>query len=166
MARSARYHVPFKRRKQGRTNYRHRLNLIKSRKPRVVVRKSNKNIIVQVVDFDPKGDKVLASALSSELKKFGWDGSHANLPGAYLTGYLAGKRAAKAKVKHGVLDIGLNTPTTGAKVFSALKGLVDAGLDIPHSEEILPDEERIKGTHINEKIPGLFDTVKSKLEAS
>ena len=37
-----------------------------------------------------------------------------------------------------LLDIGLARATTGARVFGALKGAVDGGLDIPHSEKRFP----------------------------
>jgi len=35
---------------------------------------------------------------------------------------------------HANLDVGLVRTSTGARVFAALKGAVDGGLDIPHSE--------------------------------
>ncbi|UCE75163.1 MAG: 50S ribosomal protein L18, partial [Methanomassiliicoccales archaeon] len=98
------------------------------------------------------------------LEKFGWKGSTSNLPAAYLTGYLAGKRAKSAGVEKAVLDIGLNTPTRGSRIFASLKGLLDAGIDIPHNEEIIPSEERIYGAHINENIKNQFETVKASLE--
>jgi large subunit ribosomal protein L18 len=95
------------------------------------------------------GDKVLATADSSELaKKFGWLGSGSNLPAAYLTGLLCGYKALAAGVKEAILDIGLQSPTKGAKVFAALKGVLDAGVLVSHDENVLPSEERIKGQHI------------------
>jgi large subunit ribosomal protein L18 len=55
---------------------------------------------------------------------------------------------AKSKgVEAAVLDIGLVAPAKGAKVFAALGGVVDAGVDVPHDEEKLI-EERVKGEHI------------------
>lgn len=36
------------------------------------------------------------------------------------------------------LDVGLARTTTGAKVFGALKGAADGGLDIPHSTKRFP----------------------------
>jgi large subunit ribosomal protein L18 len=71
-----------------------------------------------------------------------------NTPAAYLTGMLFAVKAKKAGQDRAILDIGLNRATTGARVFAALKGAVDAGLEIPYGEEILPSEERIKGAHI------------------
>jgi len=38
----------------------------------------------------------------------------------------------KPKAFHAVLDVGLYRTTTGARIFGALKGAADGGLDIPH----------------------------------
>ncbi len=168
MAHSAIYRVPFRRRREGKTDYRKRLALVKSGKPRLVVRIKNRQVIAQLIEYDPKGDKVLASATSHELKKFGWDGHPGNAPSAYLTGLLLGTRALKAGYKEAILDIGLHTPVHGSNVFAALKGALDAGMDIPHSEDALPPEERINGSLIAEYrgIPHLsekFEEVKNKI---
>ena len=74
--------------------------------------------VVQLVVFDPKGDRIIASANALELKKFGWEGSCSNTSAAYFTGYLAGSRAKAKNVEEAVLDIGLGTPSKGSKVFS------------------------------------------------
>jgi large subunit ribosomal protein L18 len=95
------------------------------------------------------GDRVLVSADSNELaKRFGWLGSGSNLPAAYLTGLLCGFKALASGVKEAVLDIGLRSPTRGSRVFAALKGVLDAGVLVPHDAGILPSEERIQGQHI------------------
>ncbi|MCS7124668.1 MAG: 50S ribosomal protein L18 [Candidatus Bathyarchaeota archaeon] len=149
MARDARYCVPYRRRREGKTNYRKRKALIVSGKPRLVVRGSLKNIVVQMIASKPAGDTVLASAHSRELlKKYGWKAPRGNIPTAYLTGLLCGLKAKAKGVTEAVLDIGLHSPTKGAKVFAALKGVLDAGLAVPCSEEKLPDENRIRGLHI------------------
>ncbi len=149
MGHGPRYRVPWKRRREGKTNYYKRLKLIKSGKPRMVVRKSLKYIVVQFAEARIGGDKMIAVAHSKELeKKYGWKGGTANTSAAYLTGLLAGFRARLAGVEEAVLDIGLADPVPGSRVFAALKGALDAGLKIPHSEEILPPEERIRGEHI------------------
>jgi large subunit ribosomal protein L18 len=149
MARDSRYCVPHRRRREGKTNYRKRKALILSRKPRLVVRGSLKNVIVQMIEAKPKGDEVLVSAHSRELlKKFGWKAPRGNVPAAYLTGLLCGLRAKAKGISEAVLDIGLHSPTKGARVFAALKGVLDAGLTVPHGEEKLPDEDRIRGVHI------------------
>jgi len=121
-----------------------------SRKPRLVARKSLNNMMAQLVAYDEKGDKVLVSAHSRELVKMGYKGHCGNIPAAYLTGLLLGKKALKEGYNEAVLDIGLNAATKGAAVFAILKGAVDAGMDIPHSEDILPEEERINGSHVKE----------------
>ena len=156
--------LPFRRRREGKTDYRKRLALLKSGKPRVVVRKSNKNIRVQFAVYDVTGDKIVTSAIGSELKKYGWGYSLSNTPAAYLTGLLAGKKALKKGIKEGVLDIGLYTPRKGARIFAALKGVVDAGIDVPYGEEIVPSEDRIYGKHISEEIAKKVEEIKSKIE--
>jgi large subunit ribosomal protein L18 len=151
MARGPRYRVPWRRRREGKTNYYKRVKLVLSGKPRFVVRRTNKYIIVQVAEAKIEGDRMLAVAHSRELvKRYGWKGGTKNTSAAYLTGFLAGLRALKAGVKEAILDIGLARPARGSRVFAALKGGLDAGLDIPHSKEILPSEDRIKGVHIAE----------------
>lgn len=157
MARSGRYKVKFRRRREGKTDYLKRLSLLKSRKPRVVVRKTNKYIIVQFVKFNERGDEVIAYAFSKELARFGWPYGGKNLPAAYLTGYLAGLRAKKAGVAEAILDIGRFPSTKGSRLYAALKGVLDAGVKVPHSPEILPEDERIRGEHIStfaEKLEG------------
>lgn len=149
MARGSRYCVPYRRRREGKTDYRRRKALIISGKPRLVVRGTLNNMIAQIVAAKPHGDEVLASAHSRELfKKYGWRAPRGNLPAAYLTGFLCGLKAKAKGVEEAVLDIGLHSPTKGARVFAAMRGVLDAGLVIPHSEEKLPNEKRIQGIHI------------------
>lgn len=149
MATGPSYRVPFRRRREGKTDYRSRRALVLSRLPRLVVRRTLKHIIVQIVEAEVAGDKVVASAHSRELAKtYGWQGNCRNVPAAYLTGLLCGLKAIVHGVKKAVLDIGLHSPSRGARVFAALKGVLDAGVTVPHSENILPDETRISGRHI------------------
>jgi large subunit ribosomal protein L18 len=150
MARNAKYRVPFRRRREGKTDFRQRLGLLLSGKPRLVARKSLNNIVAQVVAYDEKGDIILASAHSKELVKLGYKGHCGNLPTAYLTGLLIGKKAVKEGVEEAVLDKGLHRATKGAAIFAVLKGALDAGLEIPHGDEIIGNEERLSGAHIAE----------------
>lgn len=150
MARGPRYKVPFRRRREGLTNYRKRRKLILSRKPRLVVRKTNKHIVAQVVIARPEGDVTVAGFDTRVLSKFGWKGDENNTAAAYLLGLIVGFEARKKGVTEAILDIGLHRPTPGAKVFAVMKGALDAGIEIPHGEEVLPDEERIKGVHVAE----------------
>lgn len=148
MAQGPTYRVKFRRRREGKTDYYRRRRLLLSRQPRLVVRKTNSNTIVQIIEANVVGDATVASALSSELAAHGWNAGTGNLPSAYLTGLLAGLRAKARGVKEAVLDLGLNPPVKGSRVYAALKGALDAGLEIPHSEDVLPDEARITGEHI------------------
>lgn len=163
MAKGPAYRVPYRRRREGKTDYRHRKKLIISKLPRLVVRKTNRNFIAQVVMATVIGDVVIASAHSRELRKrFGWLGSLNNLPAAYLVGLLCGLRAAAKGVEKAILDIGLHTPSKGAAVFAAMKGFVDAGVEVPHDESILPEETRIRGEHIAKYAELLVSTNKEK----
>lgn len=148
MARGSSYRVPLRRRREGKTDYQARKALVLPGKPRLVSRSSGRNIIVQIVVAKPHGDEVLASAHSRELKRdYAWKASTSNVPAAYLTGLLCGLKAKSKGVEAAVLDIGLVAPAKGAKVFAALGGVVNAGVNIPHDEEKLI-EERTKGEHI------------------
>jgi large subunit ribosomal protein L18 len=138
MAKNARYRVPFRRRREGKTNYHLRRKLVSGKKIRAVVRLTNSHCIVQFVDAEIKGDKTMSSTHSRELQNYKWLGSTSNIPSAYLTGYLAGVKAQNVKISSAILDIGLNPPIYGSRVFSILKGLIDAGMDIPHSDKVFP----------------------------
>ncbi|MFB6210046.1 MAG: 50S ribosomal protein L18 [Halobacteriales archaeon] len=181
MATGPRYNVPMRRRREGRTNYHQRLRLLKSGKPRLVARKSNRHIRAQLVTTGPNGDHTVASAHSNDLAEFGWEAPTGNLPSAYLTGFLAGKRAIEAGLEEAVLDIGLNTATPGAKVFAVQEGAIDAGLEIPHNDSVLADWERTRGEHIAEyaeqldeplysgefdatELPAHFDEIRERID--
>ncbi|MFW9926608.1 MAG: 50S ribosomal protein L18 [Candidatus Thorarchaeota archaeon] len=148
MAQGPTYRVKFRRRREGKTNYYRRRRLLQSRRPRLVVRKTNTSTIVQIINASVVGDSTVASATSKELSKHGWVAGTGNLPSAYLTGLLAGLRAKSRGVKGAVLDVGLNPPVKGSRIYAALKGAVDAGLEVPHDPEVLPDDSRISGEHI------------------
>ncbi len=163
MSTGPRYRVPFKRRRQGRTDYRHRAALLKGGSTRLVVRKSNQNVRVQFVEYKQIGDNVLASAVSTDLSELGWSGSGKSTPGAYLTGLLAGKRAKEKGLEEAVLDIGLRKPTKGGVVFAVLKGVLDAGIEVPHSEDMIPAADRISGKHMREGTTGMFESTKGKI---
>ena len=149
----ARKQVPtiyFRRKREGRTDYKKRLKLLHAGKPRLVVRLSSKNVRAQIIQFQSEGDKILASAESKELQKQGWKYSRSNMPAAYLLGLLIGKKALENNVKEAILDKGLKGTIKGSKIFAVLKGAVDAGLNVPHSESILPIEDRLSGKHVAE----------------
>lgn len=150
MATGPRYRVPFRRRREGKTNYHVRYKLILSKKPRVVVRKSNASTTLQLVMAEQTGDKTLLTVNSRQLQDFGYTFSKSNLPAAYLTGLLFGKKMLALGISEGIADIGLHASTKGNRIYAAVKGVVDAGVDVPHSPEIFPAEERISGKHIKE----------------
>jgi len=192
VAKGPAYRVPFRRRREGKTNYYRRRELLKSRKIRLVIRCSLSHTRVQFVKAELKGDKVLVSAFSKELEKYGWKAPCGNLPAAYLTGFLAGLKAKKFELKEAILDAGIRKPPKGSRIYAGLKGVIDAGIYVPCDGEILPDEDRVKGKHIAaywealegseererrfsqyikngltpEKLPEHFEEVKSNLEKS
>jgi len=150
MANSSRYRVQLRRRREQKTDYQARKGFVVSGRPRLVARSSLNNTIAQIIVAKPHGDEVLASAHSRELiKKYGWKGATGNIPAAYLTGLLCGLKAKKNGVDAAILDLGLVSPTKGSKVFSTMSGVVDAGVEIPHSEEKIV-KERTEGEHIAE----------------
>jgi large subunit ribosomal protein L18 len=164
MKQGPRYRVKPRRRREGKTDYRKRLRLLKSGKPRVVVRNSLKHVRVQFVGYDEKGDKILASAISTELtNKYNWKLSTSTTPAAYMTGLLAGKRALDIGIKEGVLDIGRSTPSKGSKNFAVLKGVLDSGIEVPHNKETLPSDDRILGKNLNKEITNFVNDFKSTI---
>ena len=148
MKRSNIYTVGFRRDRSGLTNYRKRLKILSSNKPRLVVRKSLKNIQASIVEYSKKGDVVKLSSHSQNLKKFGWTYNTRNLPAAYLVGFLLGKKTKGTKLNEAIMDIGFQKSIKGSRIYAVLAGVLDAGLKVPHSKEILPNKERIIGTHI------------------
>jgi len=155
-----------RRRRQGRTDYHRRLKLLRSEKPRAVVRLTNRRVIVQIVEYEADGDKVLITVDGETLvRKFGWpkDASRKSIPACRMAGYAAGKMAIAAGINSAVLDIGLANATVGNRRFAALKGLIEAGMDVPHSEEILPSEERADGQHIDADLAKAVQTCMTKV---
>lgn len=135
--------IEFRRRRTGKTNYEKRMTMLKSSLPRLVVRKTNKYIIVQIVKSKEAQDYVVCCANSSELKKFGWSGSFKNISAAYLTGMLAAKKALEKKIKSAVPDFGIYRSTKGSKLYAVLKGAKTGGLEVNFKDEMAPNEERL-----------------------
>ncbi len=167
MAKKADYIVSFRRKREGKTDYKTRFNLLKSGATRLVVRPSNKHVTVQLVDYKKNGDAVSSAAYSHELKKFGWDSATGNLPSAYLTGLLCGLRGQKKGVKMAILDMGPFPSIKGSRIYAAVKGATDSGLKIPTGEDVFPNEERTSGGHIthkgDENITEKFEKTKEKI---
>ena len=165
MATGPRYKVAFRRRREHRTDYYARRRLLSGREARAVVRRSNKNITIQFAEFGMEGDKVLAAATTKELKALGWEYSCSSIPAAYMVGYLAGKKAIKAGIDYAVLDIGMQKVQHGGVLFATVAGMNDAGLEVPYGEDVLPDEDRLLGKHIDDGIEAAINSLKDKMEA-
>jgi large subunit ribosomal protein L18 len=163
MKNPTKYTVRHRRKREGKTNYKKRLELLKSRKDRLVIRKTNKQIILQIIRYEPDGDKAIVTVGSSELKKKGWKHSCKNLPACYLAGMLLTQKAKAKNIGEAILDLGLQTPHSGSKLYAALKGAIDAGLAIPANEKIFPSEERLKGKHIDEKIAADYEKIRKEI---
>ncbi len=160
--------VQFARKLSGRTNYRKRLALLKSDLPRLVVRKTLTSIILQVAKFELAGDKVMLTLTSKQLRGLGWKHNCKNIPAAYLAGMLIGKMSLAANISKVIPDIGMQSVTKGGKIFAAIKGAKDAGLDIQIGDGIAPSSEVISGAHIasyakNDSIIRDFEAVKSAI---
>lgn len=132
------------RRRTARTNYKKRIASLKGNMKRVVVRKSNKAITMQIVEYEKDGDKILAGVNSSELRSMGWE-PRCNIPTAYLTGMLLAKKINDKKSDF-VLDIGLYRPVKGSVIFAAAKGFQDSGTKLHGNIEF--NEARLNGSHI------------------
>ncbi|MEM5811524.1 MAG: 50S ribosomal protein L18 [Candidatus Aenigmatarchaeota archaeon] len=155
-----------KRRKLYITNYRKRLKLLLSRKPRLVVRKTNRYIIAHIVTYDYENhkDNTIAYVTSKKLKEFGLNSfSMKNIPISYLTGYLIGKIALSKNIKEAILDAGVYRLTKGCRIYAVLKGAIDAGLKIPHDPKILPGEERLLGKHIKKFDSRIIEKIKESI---
>ena len=103
---------------------------------------------------------------SDLMKKYGWpeDFSQKSVPASYLVGFAMGKAAMAQGCEEAVLDVGLAATPTGGRVFAALKGMVDAGMDIPHGDHVLPDDDRINGAHIGDSLAGAVESTKNNIE--
>ncbi len=160
--------VGYRRKREGRTDYKKRLSLLKSRKPRLVVRKTNRNMNVQLIEYSKDGDLVIASANSKDLDKYKTKINKSNIPAAYLTGYMCGRKAKSRKIKSAIVDTGLQTLTKSSRLYAAVKGAADSGLEIPASAEIFENEERLEGNHIkSDKKTDILkdiDAVKKKID--
>ncbi|MGA8302566.1 MAG: 50S ribosomal protein L18 [Thermoplasmata archaeon] len=158
------YRVPFRRRREGKTDYRVRLRLLKSGEPRAVVRLTDRRVRVALVAYDPTGDRVLAAADSRELGGVEFPvTSLASTPAAYLTAYLAGLRGKAHGTATAVLDAGIRRPTQGGRLSAALKGLLDAGIEIPHGDAGFPSSDRLNGTHLGKPLPSPIEAYKLKI---
>jgi len=161
-----RFQVKFRRRREGKTDYRARTRLItqdknkySTPKYRIIARKTNKDIIAQIAYATIQGDRIVSAAYAHEIPHYGIKLGLTNYAAAYATGLLLARRhlttiglASKYQGKvdadgadytveasegprpfKALLDVGLARTTTGARVFSVMKGALDGGINIPHS---------------------------------
>jgi len=162
-----RFQVHFRRRREGKTDYRARKRLVaqdknkyNTPKYRLIVRVSNKDVICQIAYAKMDGDCVIGASYSHELRNYGITVGLTNYAAAYATGLLLARRILTklnladkykgvAKIDgndynveeladgphpfRAYLDVGLHRTTTGSKIFAALKGATDGGLEVPHS---------------------------------
>ena len=167
-----------RRRKENKTDYLKRLKLLKSGKPRIVFRKTNKYVLAQYVTSNEAQDKVEFGISSKNLLKYGWPkearGSLKSISAAYLTGFLMGKKIAEKsrsgspktlnsghKLETPIVDFGMWRALHKTKLYGFLKGLIDSGIEVPCPKEAFPDEKRIQGENLKKKIK--FEEIRSKL---
>lgn len=166
-------------------------------KYRMIVRFTNKDIICQVAYAKIEGDQVVCAAYAHELPRYGVKVGLTNYAAAYCTGLLLARRLLQKFKLDGIykgaeevtgdqffaeeqedqpgtfrcfLDVGLARTTTGARVFGAMKGASDGGIDIPHSTKRFPGydaeakefnaevhREHIFGKHVADYMKNLLE---------
>jgi large subunit ribosomal protein L18 len=158
--------VQKRRRREAKTDYLKRLKLLKSEKPRLVFRRTNKYVISQYIVSDEAHDKVVFGYTSIELLKHGWDKSALsglkNLTASYFLGYLMGKTIQSKKLPQPILDFGMLQSLHKSRVYAFLEGIIDSGIPINCKEEAFPEPERIKGEHLKNKVD--FEKIKSSID--
>lgn len=154
-----------RRRRENRTDYKARKKILESNSPRIVIRKTNKYFILQLVESFEGQDKILKTITSKELLKNGWNeknsGSLKSIPAGYLVGILAAKKFGNGSF---IIDLGMQRTIPGSRIFSVVKGLIDGGLDISANEKVFPSEERLSGEHLKSEVKEMVDKLKSKIE--
>ena len=158
--------VARRRRREHKTDYLIRKNLLKSEKPRIVFRRTNKFVIAQYIFSDEAKDNIKIGITSKKLLKYGWPekskGSLKSIPASYLTGYLIVKMIIKEKLETPIVDLGMIKPVHKTKIFAFIKGLVDSGLELKFKEETFPEEDRLMGESLKEKVD--VEEIKSKID--
>lgn len=155
--------LPKRRRQENKTDYVARLAILKSNKARLLVRRTNRYLIVQFVTSNDAQDSVLLTVNSRDLLEKGWPadkkGSLKSRAAAYLTGMLAAKTAMTKGIKEAVFDSGMHRNIGKSRIYSVLKGAVDAGLKIPHSADVLPNEKLLASSETHQ----LINKIKEKM---
>ncbi|MGY5147551.1 MAG: 50S ribosomal protein L18 [Candidatus Nitrosopumilus sp. bin_7KS] len=143
------YSKILRRLREEKTNYKKRGTMLMGKRDFITVNITNQNTQVQILTPGMTGDTVVASAHSRYLLEKGWKGSRKSVPAAYLTGYLAGKKAIGKGAKGAIMYSGTRRFTQ--RMAAALKGIIDAGLEVPADPARFPAEERINGEHLTVK---------------
>ncbi len=167
MAKGRNQRLRFKRRRTAETDYHRRSRMLRGGLPRAVVRLSNTQVTCQLVSYENAGDKVISTITGKTLvDKHKWpgDASRKSVPACYLAGFALAREAISIGHNEAILDIGLAASSRGNRAYSALKGMVDAGLEIPHSEEVLPSDDRINGEHISDSTSKAVQVTKKSIE--
>src|SRR3989344_6649060 len=133
--------IMFARRKFGKTDYRQRLALLKSRKARLVIRVGIRNANCQIIEYNGSSDKTTVEVSSAHLKKYGWMGHGANASACYLVGLLIGFKARQKGINEAVLDIGLKTSIKNSNIYAIAFGAKDSGLKIPVGDVLRQKKE-------------------------
>ncbi len=155
------YSKILRRLREEKTNYKKRGTMLTGKRDFITVNITNQNTQVQILTPGMTGDKVVASAHSRYLLEKGWKGSRKSVPAAYLTGYLAGKKALGKGAKDAIMYTGTRRYTQ--RMAAALKGIIDAGVEVPADEKTFPAEERINGEHLTVK--NEISKVKSSIDS-
>lgn len=137
-----------RRRMEKKTDYKSRLALLKSGRPRLVVRKTNRYIVAQIVTTDIAQDSILIGMSTKDLIKAGWpkekSGSLKSLAACYALGSILANKAKDLDLGSKlVLDFGMHRNIHKSRIYALLKGALDAGLEIDHNPEVLPSEEEL-----------------------
>ena len=158
--------VPYRRAREQKTNYKKRLALLLSGKTRLVVRLTNQRVIAQLVNFNVRGDKIIAAADSFSLRRLGWTHSTLNLAALYLTGLLLGKKGLAQGCMDAVVDTGSRHPAKKGRVYALVKGVLDAGIRLPHDPDIFPPLDRLQGKHLKSMVAAEFSAVHKKITST
>jgi len=145
-----------RRRKENKTDYKKRRNMLKGKIPRVVFRKTNKYLIAQYIASIEAQDHIKIGTNSKQLLKHGWpkegENSLKSTPASYLLGILIGKEIQKRKLDVPIIDFGLQRVLKKTKMHAFIKGLIDSGLAIKIKKGFFPNEDRLQGKHMKIKI--------------
>ncbi len=158
--------VQKRRRRENKTDYSKRLKLLKGEKPRLVFRRTNKYVLAQYILSDEAKDKVVFGYNSSELLNHDWPtdakSGLKNITACYLLGYLMGKTIKAKKLQKPIIDFGMIQSLNKTRVYGFLKGIIDSGIEIKCKKESFPDESRIKGEHLKNKVD--FEKIKLNID--